>query len=237
MEVLESFREQYSSLKYSEVKARIQEEESFRQEIESIYTTVIHRKLNKGCNDCWLDAFILLTKTDINKLKSMGTRKFELKVGALLIDVKSGDNSKLASHHNLTDELALYHLSTNPKCSKKFAKLPENYEQLVAEYVAAQTPKSDDNGPTAEEMREALQKSVAKAETTLATAQKSLSKAEKGNDAKKIASAQERVEKAEKALDAAHKALEDFEVEQGFAEGDDNGDGDNKPTEGEESQK
>lgn len=233
MGVLETFRERYSSLKYSEVKARIQTEESFRQEIESIYVATTHRKLNKGCNDCWLDAFILLTRTDINKLESMGTRQFELKTGALLIDVECGDNAKLASHHNLTDELALYHLATNPKCIKKFAKYPENYEQLVAEYIAGQDKKPTDGEEN--EVREALEKAVSKAKSALTTAKKNLSKVQKGTDANKIAKAEERVATAEEALAAAEKALEDFEVEQGFAEGDSGKSDDIKPTDGEGS--
>lgn len=232
MGVIETFRERYSSLKYSEVKVRIQEEEAFRQEIESIYVAVTHRKLNKGCNDCWLDAFILLTKTNIEKLKSMGTRQFELKTGALLVDVECGDNSKLASHHNLTDELALYHLATNPKCISKFAKYPENYEQLVAEYIAANSA-SGEGDDEVNAMREALEDAVTKAKSAVSSAKKALTKAQKGADAGKIAKAEERLAIAEESLEIAEKALEDFEVEQSFAGGDDGKD----PGEGDESQK
>ena len=34
--------------------------------------------------------------------------------------------------HNITDELAVYHLRTNPKCIKYFSRYPENWQELVA---------------------------------------------------------------------------------------------------------
>ena len=63
----------------------------------------------------------------------MKNRLFELKAGALLIDVERGDNSKMATQHNLTDELALYHLRTNPKCIRLFTKYPDNWQEMVKE--------------------------------------------------------------------------------------------------------
>ena len=59
-------------------------------------------------------------------------RQFELRYGALLIDVVDHDNSKMASAHNLTDELALYHLRTNPQCIYKFSRYPANWKKLAA---------------------------------------------------------------------------------------------------------
>lgn len=131
MEALEHFRLEYAGASSAAIRALIREDRGFRGQLEALYERYFHRKLNKGCTNCWLDAYVLLMRFDIGKLKSMAARKFELKAGALLIDVKSGRNDLMATHHNLTDELALYHLRTNPKCIKHFSKYPANWESLA----------------------------------------------------------------------------------------------------------
>lgn len=131
MDAIKQFRFRYASASSAEVRTLIKEDKEFRGQLERLYERYFHRKLNKGCTSCWLDAYVLLMRYDINKLTQMADRQFELKAGALLVDVVSGANELMASHHNLTDELALYHLRTNPKCIKHFAKYPENWEELV----------------------------------------------------------------------------------------------------------
>lgn len=131
MQALEQFRLVYAGRSSAAIRALIREDAEFRKLLESLYERYFHRKLNKGCTSCWLDAFVLLMRFDTMKLKIMAERKFELKAGALLIDVKAGRNDLMATHHNLTDELALYHLRTNPKCIKRFSKYPANWEELV----------------------------------------------------------------------------------------------------------
>lgn len=130
MQALEQFRLVYAGRSSAAVRALIREDAEFRKLLESLYERYFHRKLNKGCTSCWLDAFVLLMRFDTSKLKIMAERKFELKAGALLIDVKAGRNDLMATHHNLTDELALYHLHANPKCIKHFSKYPANWEEL-----------------------------------------------------------------------------------------------------------
>ena len=68
----------------------------------------------------------------------------------MLVDVINGDNAKMASHHNLTDELALYHLRTNPKCIRLFSKYPENWQEL-AEAEAEPQPTNEEAPAPAEE--------------------------------------------------------------------------------------
>ncbi len=92
-----------------------------------------------------MDAFVLLMRFDTSKLNAMKNRQFELKAGALLVDVKNGRNDLMATHHNLTDELALYHLRTNPKSIKHFAKYPKNWEELANKSSEEATePKEND---------------------------------------------------------------------------------------------
>ena len=124
----------------------VKSDAAFRQEVEALYVSTFHRPLNKRCSDCWLDAFMLLRRTPTDELMAIRNRQFELRYGALLIDVVDHDNSKMASVHNLTDELALYHLRTNPQCISKFTKYPANWKKLAARSgrksaeAAAETP-------------------------------------------------------------------------------------------------
>ena len=85
--------------------------------------------------------------------------KYKLKSGAIVLrDVRNlNSNENMATRHNLTDELAKYHLYTNPSCVSKFATLPENWEEEVAEYgrlldaePTTEEEIADDAGPTTE---------------------------------------------------------------------------------------
>ena len=56
---------------------------------------------------------------------------FELREGVILYDVVNHDTSKNVTRQNLTDELALYHLRTNPDYIKHFTKYPDNWYELA----------------------------------------------------------------------------------------------------------
>ena len=131
MKEILSFRDKYGKLTRQELREKIKHEHAFRQELERLYVRATGLKLNKSCSDCWMDAYIVLMT--IKQITTMQEKNFELKAGALLIDVVNHDNAKLCTRHNLTDELALYHLKTNPACRKKFSKLPDNIEELLAD--------------------------------------------------------------------------------------------------------
>lgn len=155
MEALEQFRAAYGGLSSAEVRKLIKEDAAFKSELARLYRTTFRKHLNTDCGNCWLDAFVLLMRTSKQKLQAMKERRFELKAGALLVDVVSGDNAKMATHHNLTDELALYHLRTNPKCIKLFAKYPAEWEELIKESTEEQKPKAEaDTEPQAESTEE-----------------------------------------------------------------------------------
>lgn len=61
--------------------------------------------------------------------------EFHLLAGALLQDVENGNPKYICSNANLTDELALYHLKTNPDCRRLFQGLPENVDALIEGFV------------------------------------------------------------------------------------------------------
>lgn len=103
----------------------------FRRVTEQTYETYLHKSLNKKCDNCWFDAYIILMRYDMTKLKEQAARTFELRAGAVLIDPQ-GDRAKMCNANTLTDSLALYHLRTHPKCIELFSRYPANWETLVA---------------------------------------------------------------------------------------------------------
>ena len=118
-------------MSHGDVRELIRSNDDFKATLESLYKAVYKTSLNTQCPDCWADAYIILMSQDINKLNAMAERKFELRAGALLIDVVNGDPSKTCSRANITDELALYHLRTNPDYITLFYQYPDNWQELA----------------------------------------------------------------------------------------------------------
>ena len=76
--------------------------------------------------------------------------QFLLLAGALLQDIVNWDNDLLCSNANITDDLALYHLKTNPNCRELFQELPENVDELVEAFVLPGEKKSENESQKAE---------------------------------------------------------------------------------------
>lgn len=132
---IEEYRNQYAGVSSAQVRGLIADTaNAFRADTEALYEKYFKAKLNKNCPDCWYDAFLALMRGDLAQMKKRAERSFELRAGALLV-APNGDATKLCNMNTLTDELALYHLSTHPACIELFDRYPRNWETLVAEYV------------------------------------------------------------------------------------------------------
>ena len=138
LQILQANKKQFAN--GSELLVACTSNEDFKREIEYLSKKFLHRNPS-GCSNCYMDAYLELINTDIKKLIIMSESKFKLKHGYLLKDVVNFDVSKNMTVHNTTDELAMYHLRTNPSCASKFEKLPENWEELVKQ--AEKEPKTD----------------------------------------------------------------------------------------------
>lgn len=127
------FKAKYKQMNMSsrEVRELISANSAFKREISHFYCDVLKRRMNLRCNDCYMDAYIEIMTTPTDKLIAMAEREFELRAGALLFDVVSGDRTKTATAQNLTDELAMYHLTTNPSYIRFFSKYPSDWEERV----------------------------------------------------------------------------------------------------------
>ena len=118
----------------SDLSEACKSNQSFRSEIAILSKHYLHRSPN-GCSNCYMDAYIELLNIDIEKAMSKEELKFKLRAGALLRDVVKGDISLNATNHNLTNELALYHLKTNPRYAELFEVLPDGWEKEAEEFV------------------------------------------------------------------------------------------------------
>ena len=103
-----------------------------------ISDNICEKFLNKkiaGCINCYTDAYFELLTLD----KKMAIEKqkcvFRLRAGALIKDV-NGDRSKMMSNHNITNELALYHLRTNPHC-RRFFDEPDDLDAAILSFEKA----------------------------------------------------------------------------------------------------
>jgi hypothetical protein len=169
----EEYKEKYRGMSSVAVRELIRSDAFFRNETEKHYTQIYRKKLNKSCGDCWFDAYIVLMNTNPEKAKAMKEKKFDLRAGAILTDVVNRDPAKTCSHHNLTDELALYHLSTNPSYIKFFSIYPDNWAELVMEYSLPKKTQQD----AAEHVTKPIDE--VKAEAPKATAPKTTKKSNK----------------------------------------------------------
>ena len=129
------YREKYAGMSSAEVRELISDtSNAFRSETEALYVKYFRQSLNKACGDCWIDAYVLLMRTDMKKMEERAARQFELRAGAVLI-APNGDVTKMCNRNSMTDELALYHLRTHPACIELFSRYPHNWEKLVADSV------------------------------------------------------------------------------------------------------
>lgn len=131
----EEYIQLYGSADYSQLRRWARSDDAFRVATASLHRAVFGVALAVSCSDCYADAAFNLIKK-YPKNKTLMESKYKLKSGAIVLrDVRNlGSNEKMATRHNLTDELAKYHLYTNPSCIGKFATLPDNWEEEVAEY-------------------------------------------------------------------------------------------------------
>lgn len=96
----------------------------------------------KGCSWCALGAFLdllRLNQKDMEQKENSNKLGFQLLAGTLLHDPINKDFSKILTPQSLTDELALYHLALNPRAKEYFARMPDNVDELVDDYIREQS--------------------------------------------------------------------------------------------------
>jgi hypothetical protein len=119
------------------------------------FTILIHILKNTLDRNCDLQLLLpdISTKKDLtdvydshqNSIRKKLTVHFDIPRGALLID--KSDPSKIYTTLNITDEIALHFLTTQPETRKKFYLLPPNVDELIEEYKSKHRKKKNNNSP------------------------------------------------------------------------------------------
>lgn len=125
------FKQSYGGLSFGELTELVRTSAEFRGDLRTMYEGIFHDTLNHRCINCWWDAYHVIVTTSTERLEKMNNRLFDLRAGCVLIDVVGHDGAKTCTHHNITDELALYHLRTHPEYISEFAKYPDNWQELA----------------------------------------------------------------------------------------------------------
>jgi hypothetical protein len=89
-----------------------------KKKIQIVYKQLTGKDVRKRCGTCYIEALLI-----INKIKKMGPCSYLLKEGRVI--KAKGDYSKNLSNHNITNELAEWHLRINPGCRIHFLKTPD----------------------------------------------------------------------------------------------------------------
>ncbi len=185
-----------------------------KQIIAKVYKSLTDGPINSTCDTCLIEA--------IFKILSLMEKKpcsYRLQKGALLRVM--GDESKTCTNDNLTDELAEFHLRTNPGCRKYFTVISANFDpdpeataaRLKAE--ADEAAKKEDERKAEEERLKAEDEKKAEDERLKAEAERlaNMTEEEKLKEAARIAE-EEKIKKEQedaakaKKEEAAKKARE-----------------------------
>lgn len=116
---------------------KIDTDKAFQREVSELAMHFLGKRVG-GCGWCALSALVELLKLNQKKIENMerkNTLGFRVLAGTFLHDPVNRDAGKILTPHTLSDDLALYHLAFNPNSRKYFTTLPDNVDELVAEYL------------------------------------------------------------------------------------------------------
>lgn len=136
LKILRAMREQFQN--GAALSNALDTDPALKSEIDTLTNVFLKRKLG-SCKSCYMDAFIELVTLPIEIAMQRNNTEYELRAGVLLKDTKNFDYSKNMTNANITEELALYHLRTNPSCRGLFSKLPADIDERIAG-TSAQVP-------------------------------------------------------------------------------------------------
>lgn len=117
----------------SELAKAIEKDKSLKNEIQALSKAFLNRSVS-GCGNCYMDAYIQLINYSMEKAINKENSQFSLPHGRLIHDVVNRDVSLNMTQHNISDDLALYHLKTNPNAIAYFDKKPKDWEKQAEEF-------------------------------------------------------------------------------------------------------
>lgn len=157
-----------------------------RSFLDSLYYLIFGKEItNKGCSDCYRDAYIEIYTKLKREQKMPKKSSYQLKAGAVITFFGS---SQAFTNANLTDEVAVKYLSLCEDNAKMFSYLPDGWETQVSDFQQNCTNDNvSDNSISKIEMLEAQNIQLAaekdSLQTELAGANQSLEQAYAERDA------------------------------------------------------
>lgn len=158
----------------AEVRLQMQQMESHfysgfsyleQQFLERVNYTLFKKGIsNKGCQDCYRDAFVIIRKTIKDMAELPQKSAYMLKAGVLLHKFGTSDFYIL----EMSEEAAENWLHENPDDITKFQRYPEDYKERIAARFASQSQQTTEDKET-----------TAKVEKTQQTRKKRAKKASK----------------------------------------------------------
>ena len=118
----------------SELAAAFVSDNEFKQEVQTLYKYYFSKTL-AGCQNCFCDGYHELINLKQDRIMEKTKCEFKLRAGALLQDRRTNLDKYRCTNVNLSNDLALYHLKTNPSCEKLFDKMPADWKEQVKAYL------------------------------------------------------------------------------------------------------
>jgi uncharacterized phage infection (PIP) family protein YhgE len=118
-----------------------------RSKLDALYYAMFGKEItNKGCSDCYRDAYILITNK-LRKDKSMPNKSdYKLKPGVV---IQFFGEPNFYTNPNLTNEVAERYLALNTDNAKLFETLPDDWKDRVADYSKTDSEEVADNAEQA----------------------------------------------------------------------------------------
>jgi hypothetical protein len=118
---------------------RLLSDSALRGKVRELSRVVLGQEVG-SCTNCFVDAIIQLKLKGKHVMETKQQLPYKMRAGAVINDIVNFDASKVLTAASCTEELALYHLSTNPSCRKFFSELPDDVDERIAQYAQPATP-------------------------------------------------------------------------------------------------
>lgn len=126
----QEYKDKYGSMTFADLSQAVKGA-AFRKELQDVYSRYFGRRVETSCVNCWWDAHHLIIVTPLKRMKERLNRQYHLRAGVVLTDV-SENKGAIATEHNLTDTMAVFHLRKHPQSISLFASYPADWQEQVS---------------------------------------------------------------------------------------------------------
>lgn len=138
----QEYKDKYGSMTFADLSQAVKGS-AFRKELQDVYSRYFGRRVETSCVNCWWDAHHLIIVTPLKRMKERLNRQYHLRAGVVLADV-SENKGAIATEHNLTDEMAMFHLRKHPQSISLFAQFPPDWQEQVSKPANVEAKASEE---------------------------------------------------------------------------------------------